>query len=421
MRKGLAFTLISLLPVAALSYCWQQGRGVPRVDWMWQLQADNWGQVADMTCADAAVYAVGVGAERGSSLQPGASEEGASGDGYVMRVDASGTTNWTARITTSGADSAEAVCVAPDGAYVVGGTNGTLPGHADPLSGDGDAFLVKYDRRGALVWSWQCTRPHFDYATDVACDQTGTYVVGFEAAPGDAGTPRVGPTTYLAKHDASGRQVWRRELGAGRVRACCATTSPVPGVYVAYSAPTASAVPGAQAGEAVVVRKYNADGTLAWTSHFRAPQDVLTLAVSCTPKTVYVVASCVDATESPGVLLVAYDESGRDLWARQLGRVWRWEARGAFADAGGVHIVGLLFVDLAPSYYRWDGSDAFVAAYDSSGTRKWLRRFGTRGSDVALSAWVDQARLCVAGEIHAPTDTSHHPPKMFLARLSEPK
>ena len=90
-----------------------------------------------------------------------------------------------------------------------------------------------------------------------------------------------------------------------------------------------------------------------------------------------------------------HDESGNLIWSRQLNREGWEEAGGVAADAdGNTYVAGALG---GP-----DSSvgDAFLASYDASGELRWLREFGTSGSDHAFDVAVDgDANVYVTGQI----------------------
>lgn len=88
------------------------------------------------------------------------------------------------------------------------------------------------------------------------------------------------------------------------------------------------------------------------------------------------------------VFVVKYNSSGTRQWIKQFGTDSNDSAYGIAVDTDGfVYITGSTSGDLGDT--KVDGMDAFLAKYDSSGTQKWIKQFGTTGSDGATAIAVD--------------------------------
>ena len=111
-------------------------------------------------------------------------------DAFVRKYDANGTAQWTRQFGTTTSDRASAVAVYATGVYVAGDINGTLPGQ--DRAGGSDAFVRKYDASGNAVWTRQFGSASTDWASAVAVDATGVYVVGltFGTLPGQTSAGR---------------------------------------------------------------------------------------------------------------------------------------------------------------------------------------------------------------------------------------
>ncbi|MFO1112813.1 MAG: SBBP repeat-containing protein [Rhodospirillales bacterium] len=123
----------------------------------------------------------------------------------------SGRRLWSRQPGTSGSDGAGGVATDPDGnVYAVGSTEGAS---ATPNKGNGDAWVIKFDRSGRRLWSRQPGTSDADRATGVATDHdSNVYVVGETYGP--LGGPNKGYTdAWVIKFDRSGRQLWSRQVG----------------------------------------------------------------------------------------------------------------------------------------------------------------------------------------------------------------
>src|SRR5215469_13332361 len=116
------------------------------------------------------------------------------GDGIVVRYDSQGNELWSVQ---SNSVSFGGVSAAVDGVYVVGSTPGILPGPNQ--SGNGSAFVSKYDQNGNKIWTRQfgdppssCATPSNPQcviisgsATAVRATAGGIYVVAQQNSPSD--------------------------------------------------------------------------------------------------------------------------------------------------------------------------------------------------------------------------------------------
>lgn len=107
---------------------------------------------------------------------PGQTSAG-SFDAFVRKYDPAGIDRWTRQFGGSLVDEAFGVAIDGVGAYVVGSADGTLPGEGP--AGRLDAFVRRYDPAGIDLWSRQFGSGERDAASGVAANRTGAaYVVG---------------------------------------------------------------------------------------------------------------------------------------------------------------------------------------------------------------------------------------------------
>lgn len=91
------------------------------------------------------------------------------------------------------------------------------------------------------------------------------------------------------------------------------------------------------------------------------------------------------------VFVSKYSSTGVRQWVRQLGTTGDDRAYGAAVDGSGhVAVVGFSTGTLPGAPVANAGvADAFVASYDTSGTVRWVREFGTAGDDRAEGVTAD--------------------------------
>ena len=307
-----------------------------------------------------------------TSVPPGEASEWRQG-AFLRKYAPTGEKRWTRQFGSTEWDGAQDVAVDSEGnVYVVGGTEGALPGKAS--AGKRDAFLRKYDSTGEEIWTRQFGSSEWDGATSVAVDAAGNiYVAGNTSGtlPGQASAgslpgrerPR---DVFLRKYDTVGQELWTHQFGsAGDDEANGVAVDGEGNVYVAGV--VSDVLPGqiASGGSADnYLRKYDPVGEEVWTRQFGTGQRVEATSVAVDGDgNIHVVGWTQPGQTNegfPDAFFRKYDPSGKELWARQLGSHARDVAEGVAVDReGNVYVAGWTVGGLPGEPYV-DGVDAFV-------------------------------------------------------------
>ena len=144
-----------------------------------------------------------------------------SGDGFVARYDAAGAPLWSKRLGGSGDDRARAVSVDRGGNVVVAGEFlGTADFGGGPLTsaGSSDAFVARYDSKGAHLWSKRLGGTGTDSAWAVATTVSGTLLLAGDFSDsvdfGGGGLTSAGSSdVFVAEYAAGGTHLWSKRFG----------------------------------------------------------------------------------------------------------------------------------------------------------------------------------------------------------------
>jgi len=280
--------------------------------------------------------------------------------------------NWGATAGGTGADTANAVAVDPNGnAFIVGYYAGTAAFGTNQLTSAGvrDGFVAKYSSAGQLLWVRSLGGAGFDTVNAVAVDANGNcYVAGsYEGtiSLGATSLTNTSPTSFsdafVAKFNAGGTNVWARSLG------------------VSGSADVGSAVALDGAGNVFVAGQstFGTFNSVTLTNHGR-------------------------------VFLAKYDNAGSPQWARKAGggSAGQFDQATALAAdaAGNVYLAGV-FASASASFNNGTtlanrgGFDAFLARFDAAGGLQWVQPIGGVQDDRANGLAVDAAgNAYVVGE-----------------------
>ena len=330
-------------------------------------------------------------------------------DILLLKHDAAGDMRWSRQLGDYHYERARAV--ATDGAgnvILTGYTKTALGGNAH--AGEADNVVVKYDVHGALQWIRQLGTASWDEATGVTSDASGNVIVvgltnGDMAGAGSAG----GTDAFILKYDSAGTLLWRRQHGSTQEDVANAAVADASGnIYVTgFSRGDLDGNLNVNAGWAdLFLIKYDAAGNHQWTRLFGTIVTDKGAAITLdSAGDVYIAGATVDHLDGiPNAggfdfFLVKYDDAGSRLWTRQFGSSGDDFAYGLAADVSGhVYVAGSTAGDL-DGQTNSGAEDAFITKYDGTGNRLWTRLLGTTGSDVARAIAKDATSpyLYVAG------------------------
>lgn len=319
---------------------------------------------------------------------PGQTSQGGY-DAFIRKYSPAGTQLWTVQFGTSADDVAFAVAVdASENSYVVGYTNGTLPGQV--ANGGADAFIRSYDASGNERWTRQFGGTDWDVAQSVAVGLDGeVFVSGYvlNARSGDE-------DGFVREFAASGGTPgWTISLSSPYFDDIRSVATDAQGNVIAGGAYDSSAFIGV----------YSADGSALWTTTIPG---VIVNGVAAAIGGGAVVVGVSAGGALPGQVALGgsdafvrvYSTSGAEQWTHQFGSTQDDAADAvAVGQAGDIVIAGSTAGAL-PGQTNSGGTDAFVTDYHSDGSSNWTVQFGTAGTDLAFGLAVDdEGNVIVAG------------------------
>ena len=192
-------------------------------------------------------------------------------DGFVAKLNSSGTKTWGTFLGGSGTDSARAIAVDSSGnIYVAGYSTATWGTPVQAFSSGTDAFAAEVNSSGSLTWNTFLGGAGTDQAYAIDLDSSNNvYVAGDSTATW--GTPvraySSGTEAFVAKLNNSGTLLWNTFLGgSGADDGYAIAVDSSGNVYVAGdSAGTwGSPVLAYSGGTDAYIAKLNSSGSLIW-------------------------------------------------------------------------------------------------------------------------------------------------------------
>ncbi|MBI2819728.1 MAG: SBBP repeat-containing protein [Acidobacteria bacterium] len=280
---------------------WIRQIGTSEIDFLYGVATD----------AGGGIYVAGLT----NDVLPNQASAGGS-DVFVRKYNASGNEQWTRQFGSTSDDVAWGLGVNATGVYVVGQSFGALPGQTS--AGGADAFMRKYDANGTELWTHQFGTFASEEARGIAADATAVYVVGWTngALPGQ--TSAGGQDAFVRKYDASGTELWTRQFGSEsnfvsqRSDQGLGVALGFTGVYVVGHA--RGTFPGqvSAGGFDAYVRKYDLSGGEAWTHQFGSANNDQVAGVAVNSTGVYL------AGDTFGTLPGEASAGGRDMFVAKL-------------------------------------------------------------------------------------------------------
>jgi WD40 repeat protein len=173
-------------------------------------QVGGSGNVVGSASADAAGNIYFAGTTGGTLAGQSSSGED---DAFVRKYDSAGNVVWTRQFGTSDDDRSSFAWADTNGnVYVAGNTQGALPTFTS--AGQSDAFVRKYDSNGNEAWTRQFGTSQPDIATAVQGDASGVvYVIGSTDGTLPGQTSAGSADGFIREYDANGNVLRTRQFG----------------------------------------------------------------------------------------------------------------------------------------------------------------------------------------------------------------
>ena len=182
-----------------------------------------------------------------------------SADAYLIKTDAAGTVVWSQTYGGLSTDVGEEVRQTADGGYVVVGATASFG------SGSLDVYLIKTDASGVIVWSRTYGGAAWDYGYSVQ-ELVDGYIIAGETESYGAGDKDV----YLIRTDTAGNVVWEKTFGGTlKESGWSVQQNPADGGFFIAGFTTSF---GAGSYDVYVI-KTGPDGTVEWTDTYGGAYD----------------------------------------------------------------------------------------------------------------------------------------------------
>ena len=324
----------------------------------------------------------------GTTLSFGAGDRNA----FLLKYDAAGALVWQRTFGSvpsevfRGDDFGRAVAVSPDGQAV----------YISGQFGDGSLFVARFDPSGQLVWQ-RTWGNNGSIGNGIAATNTDVYVTG-----GTSSIERQSDAILL-KFSADGTLQWSMAWGGDGFDNAHDVAVGADGVYFAGETNSFNA-------NDAFVAKADADGNVVWARDWAAidrdglPGLTAAFGVGTTPDGgVVITGNALDIGTLNNIILVKYSSAGALVWQKIGGPGFGAGLDVAAAADGALFVTGGILADTRdPNVF---GGFAFVAEYGADGRKKKASTWGGSPNESASGegiAIAPDGTIAVAGSVHAP-------------------
>ena len=249
-------------------------------------------------------------------------------DIWVMKFDAGGDVVWQKAFRGPRYDFAFSVDIASDGGYILAGSAGFV--------GTDHAFLMKLDSSGAIVWQKTYSGSGSKSFLSVRATADGGYIAAGRTDSLAAGNS----DAWVVKVDALGNVVWQRAYGgSGDDEAMSVQPTPDGGYVVAGYTVSFGA-----AGQDGWILKLDGVGSVDWQKRYGGAGDDSFWSIRTTPDGGYVVVGQTASfpTNDADLWVVKVDAGGQIVWQNTFGSVGHDGASDVEVIANGYVVAGKL-------------------------------------------------------------------------------
>jgi len=311
-------------------------------------------------------------------------------DGWVVKLTPSGNIQWQKCIGGSGREDFRGIAQTLDGGYVAAGTTTSNDGDVSGNHGSFDILAVKVNSSGTIVWQRCLGGTGFEQTFSViGTTDGGCAIVGqTTSTDGDVHGGDGSNDAWVVKLDAQGAILWQKCMTNLFEAVSLSQTSD--GGYAVVGT-TISAQPGFHGGGDIVVTKLNSVGSIDWQKCLGGSKEEDGKSITQTSDGGYIVVGATASNDGD----VFGNHGQDDIWIVKLSSLgnieWQKCIGGTGTDApgysikeladGGFVLVGSTFSNDGDVTGNHGGDDVWVLKLDPTGSLVWQKCVGGSGLD----------------------------------------
>eukprot|EP00003_Mantamonas_plastica_P003876 TRINITY_DN13042_c0_g2_i1.p1 TRINITY_DN13042_c0_g2~~TRINITY_DN13042_c0_g2_i1.p1 ORF type:complete len:1425 (+),score=395.50 TRINITY_DN13042_c0_g2_i1:2961-7235(+) len=310
---------------------------------------------------------------------------------------------WVTQIGTKQSDTAvnegKHIFVDSDlNSYILGYTYSALPGFSN--LGSSDAILIKYNRKGAVVWTRQFGTASSDFPYSVVGDNAGSVFVSIAVAVAMDGQTAVGGLDFAVVRFSSttGERVWTTQWGSTATDIAYGLAASTDG-YVYVTGTTAGSFDGKPhlgSNDIALSELHAANGSIVWSVQLGgAEEDDATDVVIDSQNQPIVVGhtttTTFDGLTNAGnydIFVVKFHVNGTRQWSSLKGTTATDNAFSAVVGSDdAIYVLGRTLGALGDA--NLGGYDSVLVKMNAQGAFQWSKQFGSTAQDNPFGLGID--------------------------------
>jgi hypothetical protein len=343
-------------------------------------------------------------------------------NGWIAKADQNGHLLWQKLYGGTQTEVLRSVAATPDGGYILAGSAESSNGDITGLRGSTDAWVLKLDANGNIIWSKAYGGTRYDDAKTIVATGDGYIVSGIgQSFDGDLQNTSGTGAIWVFKVDLSGNMVWSKFMGGGSGES--RKLIPVEnGNYLLLG--TTHTITQTLTHQNVIVIKLDASGNKIWEKNYGGSETEKPYDVKMAANGNYVIAGVTyssdgDVTEAFGASdawIINIDINGNKIWQKSLGGSGIDEMQAVASTTDGGFLVAGWTASKDGDATGGDGwSEMWVVKLDQAGRKVWHKTFGGTGgeraqtiiagsNDTYLIAGYSDSKECIDEKFHGDQD-----------------
>jgi hypothetical protein len=250
-------------------------------------------------------------------------------DVFVMKTDASGNLLWSKQFGGNKPDYTYAMCETSDGNYFITGYSESFSG------GDQDVYLIKMDPSGNLLWQKTYGSWGNDEGREIIHTSDDNYVI--VGTMGPATGSLTSQDAFLIKIDLSGTILWQKYYGGSNKEYGNSVKQCSDGGYIL----TGQTLSWGQNGDTYIVRT-NSSGDTLWTKMHSSPLADEGVWVTVNADDSFAFAIRDSSSSDVDVRILKLDANGGVVWDKLYGSTDKDTPKSICTTADGGYLVGAI-------------------------------------------------------------------------------